>query len=97
MNNSYNSTMTVRSMKLLEKTNRKFRRSVRLNQLKRKLFFPFRLMMKPKEIVWMEDYGGSYPACPRCYEYVYYPDQCCFCGQRLKENVMTVGGVSRGR
>ena len=85
-----------RRMKRLEKANRHYRRCVRINQLKRKLFLPFRFLMRPKEIIWLEDFGGMYPACPRCYEYVYYSDQCCFCGQRLKNNDQTVGGVSDG-
>lgn len=85
-----------------QRTMKKINRRIRFNswrhRAKRKVLFPFRKLMKPRRIVWAEGYHGSYPACPRCGEYVYYKDLCCFCGQRL-EDATTVGAVmeSHGR
>ena len=97
MTNGMRRTVTERQMKQIEKTNRKIRRQTMKHQLKRKMLLPFRKLMRAKQIIWVPGYGGSYPACPRCGEYVYYADLCCFCGQRFKENRLTVGGVMDGR
>lgn len=42
---------------------------------------------EPQKIVWMDDYdGGKYPACPCCNELAYFPDECCFCGQKFVQD-----------
>ena len=39
-------------------------------------------------------YGGkTVPVCPRCGDLVYYPKQCVSCGQRFKEDSITIGEV----
>ena len=48
---------------------------------------------KPMEIIMEEGYGGTYPACPRCHELVYYENRCCFCGQPFKDGAKTIGMV----
>ena len=78
--------------KRLKKINRQIRMRSWKHRTKRRLLLPFIRFMKPKDIVWADGYGGKYPACPRCGEYVYYDDMCCFCGQRLA-NSTTVGRV----
>ena len=84
---------TERQNKMLDKINRKIMRMTRWYHLKRKLIYPFVKLMPAKEIVWRETYGGSFPACPRCGEIIYYYDMCIFCGQHLKENTTAIGGV----
>ena len=96
-NGMYHPPEPERARKTWDKINRKILRRSKLHQLKRRFLLPFRKLMKAREIVWADGYGGKYPACPRCGEYVYYADLCCFCGQRLKENRHTVGGVLDGR
>ena len=86
-----------RQTRKLKRIQRKIARISRYHQLKRKILLPFLKLKKPREIVWRDSYGGSYPACPRCGEMVYYQDMCCFCGQRFKDNRMTVGGVLNAR
>lgn len=81
-----------RDQRLMKKINRRIARRNWMHRTKRKLLLPFRKLMKPKEITWAAGYGGLFPACPRCGEYVYYKDLCCFCGQRLKD-ATTVGAV----
>ena len=51
----------------------------------------FGRFQKPREIIWLESYGGKYPACPRCHEMVYYENRCCFCGLPFKDGAQTVG------
>lgn len=85
--------MTDRERKMLNRINRRIARSTRWNRTKYRLLHPFLKLMPAREIVWRDTYGGSYPACPRCGEMVYYIDMCCFCGQRLKDNTKTIGGV----
>ena len=85
-----------REQMMLRKINRKIRRKSWMHRTKRKLLLPFLKLMKPKPIVWADGYGGKYPACPRCGEYVYSDDMCCFCGQRLTGK-QTVGKVLEAR
>ena len=82
-----------REIRMLDKINRRITRKAKWYRLKRKLIFPFVKLMPAKKIVMREDYGGPYPACPRCGEIIYYYDMCIFCGQHLKENRKTVGGM----
>lgn len=43
--------------------------------------------MKPKKLVWQDDYDGSqYPVCPECNEPAYFLDECCFCGQAFEQD-----------
>lgn len=53
----------------------------------------FGKFQKPREIVWEKGYGGTYPACPRCHELIYYENRCCFCGQPFKNGAKTIGSV----
>jgi hypothetical protein len=85
-------TVTEEQRKSLEKINRQIMRKSWWYRTKRKFLLPFVKLMPAQDIVWTVGYGGSYPACPRCGEYVYYADLCCFCGQRLR-NAQTVGSV----
>ena len=92
MTNGMKCTVTEEQRKSLEKINRQIMRKSWWYRTKRKFLLPFLKLMPAQDIVWTIGYGGSYPACPRCGEYVYYADLCCFCGQRLR-NAQTVGSV----
>ena len=92
MTNGMRYTVTEKQRKLMEKISRKFRRRSWWYRTKRKILLPFLKLTPAKNIVWAEGYGGRYPACPRCGEYVYYADTCCFCGQRLRDG-QTIGQV----
>ena len=85
--------VTERERRLMNKINRQIRRKTQWRRTKRKLIYPFVKLMPAKEVVWRETYGGSFPACPRCGEIIYYYDMCIFCGQHLKENTTAIGGV----
>lgn len=89
--------MTDRERRMLDRINRRIRRKAQWYLLKRKLLHPIVKLMPAKEIEWRDGYGGSYPACPRCGELVYYCDMCVFCGQHLKENTKTIGGILHER
>ena len=91
MINSMKRTVTEKELESIAKLNRQISRRVWWRRTKRKILLPFLKLMKPRQIVWTRGYGGSYPACPRCGEYVYYEYMCCFCGQRL------TGGPTVGR
>ena len=93
MTNGMKRMVTERDLKAMAKINRQISRKSWWRRMKRKILLPFLKLMPAQEIVWADGYGGKFPACPRCGEYVYYADMCCFCGQRLKENTKTVGGV----
>lgn len=93
MNRMKHEVLTDWQRKQMRKINRWITRKNRWRKLKRKLLMPFLTFMPAKEIVWRESYGGWYPACPRCGEMIYYCDMCIFCGQRLKDNQKTIGGV----
>jgi hypothetical protein len=82
----------VRKMKKRKKkVKRLFKRINRFKPMR----FIFRLIKvaiglprKPQEITYMYQMGlgdkpQKYPACPRCKEYVYKDNYCCFCGQRF--------------
>ena len=90
MTNGMRRTVTEKQQNALDRINRQIRRRTLLRRMKRKILLPFLKLMPARHIVWTDGYGGSYPACPRCGEYVYYRDMCLFCGQRLKDAV-TVG------
>lgn len=92
MTNGMKCTVTEKELKSIAKLNRQISRRTWWRRTKRKLLLPFLKLMPAQDIIWTEGYGGSYPACPRCGEYVYYADLCCFCGQRLR-NAQTVGLV----
>lgn len=92
MTNGMRNTMDEQKERLLNSINRDIRFHSWCHRTKRKLLLPFRKMMPAREIVWADGYGGKFPACPRCGEYVYYADMCCFCGQRLIDG-QTVGRV----
>ena len=93
MTNGMRRTTDERAEKMLAKMNRQITRRTKMRELKRRILLPFLKLKKPRDIVMAEGYGGSYPACPRCGEYVYYRDMCCFCGQRFSGKVTTVGEV----
>ena len=93
MTNGMRRTTDERAEKMLAKMNRQISRRAWWRRTKRKILLPFLKLMPEKDIVWADGYGGSYPACPRCGEYVYYRDMCCFCGQRFSGKVTTVGEV----
>ena len=92
MTNGMRRTVTEKQQNALDRINRQIARRSAMHRMKRRMLLPFRRLMKAREIVWTDGYGGSYPACPKCGEYVYYRDLCCFCGQRLKEGI-TVGQI----
>jgi hypothetical protein len=53
----------------------------------------FGKFQKPREIIWLDSYGGKVPSCPRCHEMVYYENRCCFCGLPFKNGSQTVGSL----
>ena len=53
----------------------------------------FGKFQKPREIIWLDSYGGKVPSCPRCHEMVYYEKRCCFCGLPFKNGAQTVGSL----
>ena len=97
MTNGMKRLVTERDLKSMAKINRQIMRRTWWRRTKRKILLPFLKLMPAHDIVWTEGYGGKFPACPRCGEYVYYEDMCCFCGQRLRNNKKTVGGVLHER
>lgn len=84
----------------LFRSQRRHEFDMRLNHLKIRLSWKWRTVRnffgrfrKPREIVWEESYSGMVPTCPRCHDFVYYQDKCCFCGQRFLPGAETVGKV----
>lgn len=84
---------TEQQDRMLNRINRRIRWKTRWYRIKHCLAFPFVKLMPAKEIVVRYSYGGPFPACPRCGEMIYYYNMCIFCGQRLKMNTRTVGGM----
>ena len=92
MTNGMKRHMSDRDMERIQKMNRKHYRKVRMIRIARKITFPIHRLAKPQRVAWVKGWRGRYPSCPRCGEYAYHVNMCCFCGQRFLDG-QTIGQV----
>lgn len=73
---------------------RKTKRILRMQKISDSIRFFFCSRLPDRQIAWQMTGDNDFvPVCPRCGEFVYYRNQCVWCGQHFLPGAKTVGEV----